>query len=73
MAKHDVTVDMPPRPLKRQDVSFTVKRDGSTFGTLKVSNGSVVWFPAGTTHGCKMSWVKFDAMMQECATREERR
>ena len=73
MPKHEVTVDMPPRPLQRQDVSFKVKRDGATFGTLKVSNGSVVWFPFGTTYGCKMSWAKFDAMMKDCATREERR
>ena len=73
MAKHDVTVDMPPRPLKRQDVTFEVKRDGAILGTLKISNGSVVWFPTGTTYGCKMGWSKFDKMMQENSTREERR
>jgi hypothetical protein len=73
MARHDVTVDMPPRPLKRQDVLFNVKRDGSTYGTLKVSNGSVVWFPSGTTFGYKMGWGKFDEMMRANATREERR
>ena len=73
MAKHEVTVDMPPRPLQRQDVTFKVKRDGTTLGTLEISNGSVVWFPSGTTHGFKMSWVKFDAMMKDSATREERR
>ena len=73
MAKHDVTVDMPPRPLKRQDVTFKVKRDGATLGTLKVSNGSVVWFPSGTTNGYKMGWAKFDGIMQGNATRVERR
>jgi hypothetical protein len=73
MAKHDVTVDMPPRPLKRQDVIFVVKQDGVVFGTLKVSNGSVVWFPRSTTNGRKMSWPEFDAMMQECTTRVEQR
>ncbi|WP_153559062.1 hypothetical protein [Roseimaritima sediminicola] len=73
MAKHDVTVDMPPRPLKRDDVEFVVKRDGVTYGTLKVSNGSLVWFPAGTTNGCKMTWVRFDQMMQEHAPARERR
>lgn len=71
MAKHDVTVDMPPRPLKRQDVSFLVKTDGQVLGTLKVSNGSIVWFPRGTTHGCKMGWSKFDSVMKENATRIE--
>lgn len=73
MAKHDVSVDMPPRPLQREDVSFTVKRDGATLGTLKVSNGSLVWFPAGTSTGCKMTWLKFDQMMQANAPGQERR
>lgn len=72
MAKHDVIVDMPPRPLQREDVTFKVKTDGSTFGTLNISNGSIVWFPAGTTYGCKMSWAELDAVMQESATREKR-
>jgi len=73
MARHDVTVDMPPRPLKRQDVSFLVKANGAVIGTLKVSNGSVVWFPKGTTYGCKMGWKRFDAIMKEHAIREEAR
>jgi hypothetical protein len=73
MAKHDVTVEMPARPLQRQDVSFLVKQDGAVLGTLKISNGSVVWFAKGTTYGCKMGWKKFDQMMRENATREETR
>jgi hypothetical protein len=73
MAKHDVTVEMPARQLQRQDVSFLVKQDGAVLGTLKISNGSVVWFAKGTTYGCKMGWKKFDRMMRDNATREETR
>ena len=73
MPTHDVIVEMPPRPLKRQDVTFVVKSDGAVLGTLKVSNGSVVWFPKKTTFGYKMDWEKFDAIMQEHATTEEQR
>lgn len=73
MAKHDVTVEMPPRELKRQDVSFLVKQDGAVLGTLKISNGSVVWFAKGTTYGCKMGWGTFDQMMRDNATRVETR
>lgn len=73
MAKHDVSVDMPPRPLKREDVIFTVKRDGTTLGTLNVSNGSLVWFPAGASTGYKMSWLKFDRLMQDNAAAKEKR
>jgi hypothetical protein len=70
---HKVTVDMPPRPLQRQDVTFKVRRDDKLLGTLEISNGSVVWFPRGTSYGCKIGWNKFDEMMQSQATRFEKR
>lgn len=65
MPKHDVTVKMPPRPLKRQDVSFLVKQDNAVLGTLRISNGSIVWFPKGTTNGHKVGWTKFDQFMKD--------
>ena len=50
---------------------------GSTFctvlGTLAVSNGSIVWFPKGTTYGYKMGWSKFDRTMQGETARVEKR
>lgn len=73
MAKHDVSFSIPERSLGKADVEFVVKRDGAVLGTLAVSNGSVVWFPKGTTYGLKVGWMKFGAMMQDNATRFERR
>ncbi len=73
MAAHDVQFSVPPRCLGKADVEFSVKRDGSTLGTLKVSKGSIVWFPSSTTYWHKVGWSKFDQLMQEGATGEERR
>lgn len=73
MAKHDVSFSIPQRALGKADVEFLVKRDDAVLGTLAVSNGSVVWFPKGTTYGLKVGWKKFNDMMQEGATRFERR
>ena len=73
MAKHNVHFEVPRRALGKADVVFRVREDGKLFGTLTVSNGSLVWFPKGTTYGCKMGWSKFDRLMQELATRQERR
>lgn len=70
---HDVSFNIPERQLGRADITFTVKDGGSVLSTLTVSNGSVVWFPKGTTYGCKMGWNKFDKTMQDHATRQERR
>ncbi len=46
---HDVEFNVPPRSLGRADVTFNVKKNGAVLGTLTVSNGSLVWFPKGTT------------------------
>lgn len=73
MAKHDVSFSIPSRSLGKADVKFQVKRDGAAHGTLEVSNGSMVWFSKGTTYGLKVSWVKFEKIMRENATRFERR
>ncbi len=69
---HDVSFEVPRRPLGKADVSFIVKRGGERFGTLKVSEGSLVWFRRDTTYGKKMSWVEFDDLTNT-VKREEKR
>ena len=73
MAKHKVIMKIPPREIKRADASFVVHRDGKTYGTLEISNGSIVWFPANTKYGHKMGWEKFHEVMLDKATRFETR
>jgi hypothetical protein len=66
-------MEIPRKEIKRADVSFTVRRDGRKFGTLEISNGSIVWFPASTTYGRKMGWKRFDEVMEEETRRREKR
>ena len=68
-----VMMTLPPRQIKRADAVFKVSRDGKRFGTLTVSNGSVVWFPPYTSYGLKLGWKKFDQLFRESATRVEKR
>ena len=70
---HRVMMTLPPREIKRADAVFSVEEDGRKFGTLEVSNGSLVWFPAHTTYGDKVSWQKFHELMEKYATRIEKR
>lgn len=70
---HEVSFSVPSRPLGKSDVEFSVTKDRSKLGTLKVSNGSIVWFPAGTTYGHRMSWAKFDKLMKDNSTESESR
>jgi len=73
MVEHKVSFSIPPRDLGRADVEFVVRRGSTILGTLKVSKGSLVWFPKGTSYGCKMRWSRFDELMQDNATRFEKR
>ena len=69
---YEVLFSMPERVLERADVEFVVKSDGNMLGTLKVSKGSLVWFPAGTTIGHRISWDRFHLMMQDMPKVERR-
>ena len=73
MAKHDVSFDVPKRQLGKTDVNFFIRRDNEVLGKLSISNGSIVWFPKLSRKGRKMSWKRFDEMMQENSKRRERR
>ncbi len=64
MAKHDVSITLPERWLGKADAEFKIYQDGKLLGKLAVSNGSIVWWPTGTTYGYKMSWGKFNDMMK---------
>jgi len=70
---HEVRFSIPARYLERADVDFQVWRDGTMLGTLKVSKGSVVWFPSNTSNGYRLGWTRFDQVMQEHATTFEKR
>lgn len=67
---HDVTFSIPERELGKADIEFEIKKNGSKFGTLKVSKGSVVWVPKDFTYGYKIGWVKFDEVLQEHGHKE---
>ena len=71
---HKVQFTVPKRELGRSDVEFVVSENEANLGTLKISVGSLVWFP-GKTHknGLKITWSQFDALMKETATRHESR
>jgi hypothetical protein len=63
MAQHEVQFTIPRRKLGHADVEFEVTRNGSFFGTLKVSNGAIVWEPAhAKKYQYKLAWSVFDEL-----------
>ena len=61
-----MTFEVRERKLGRSDVKFEIKRDGEKFGTMTISNGSVVWFPRGTSNGYKMGTVNSSRIRPIC-------
>jgi hypothetical protein len=72
-------LDLTGVPIKKKDVVFKVysKETGSKqsrkFGELRLSQGAVVWRGRKDKQGRKISWSRFDALMQEEARLSERR
>ena len=60
---HRVTFQAPARELGKADVVFRVRNESGIIGTLKVSRGSLVWFPSDTTYGHRIGWTQFNKLV----------
>ena len=47
------------------DIEFVIMKDGKRFGTLKVSEGAVVWRQKNYQYCRKIGWGKFTRLMME--------
>lgn len=72
---HKVFVDLEAAAVevKVKDVVFKIYRKKRKFGELRVSRGAVVWRGRSDQLGRKLSWRRFDRLMQSDAPRHERR
>jgi len=64
MMAHEVTFQVPERPLESKDIVFNVKSDGAMLGSLKVSRGGVVWRPRDYKFGYYLTWEKLDETLK---------
>ena len=65
MPKHDIELDVPAQVVKNKDVEIAVRSDDFLLGRLKVSRGSIDWYPANTVKGYRLGWEKFGELMAE--------
>ncbi len=61
--EHKVKFSIPERDLGKADVEFVVSGDGARIGTLRISRGALVWYPAGNSYGRRASWKEFEPLM----------
>lgn len=70
---HEVWFYIPERKLGKADIEFYVRRDDQRLGTLKISKGSLVWFPKDAKVGYKAFWDEFDEFMRARPEHERKR
>ncbi len=58
----DATIRVPPLPVGPKDIVFRVKGDGTHFGRLKVSKGTIVWLPGNKRKGLRLNWEQLDRL-----------
>lgn len=73
MASHAVSFTIPERQLGKADIAFDIKKDKEKLGELRVSNGSVVWFPKNKRQGYRISWMQLDDLFVKNGKKVEKR
>lgn len=64
---HEVRMEANISNILSKDVEFSVKGDGSVIGDLWVSKGGIEWrHHKKSVNTVKMSWEKFDELMEGC-------
>jgi hypothetical protein len=66
MPKHDVEMSIPTsKVVLHADVVFEVRSDGEKLGELRVSQGGVDWLPGNAKISAKLTWERFNRLMEE--------
>ena len=64
MPRHDVEMSIPTtKMVLHADVVFEIRADGEKLGELRVSQGTIDWYPRGVQRGVSLTWEQFDLLM----------
>jgi hypothetical protein len=66
MPIHDVEMSIPTtKVVLHADVVFEIRSDDEKLGELRISKGSIDWYPAKAKIPVKLTWEQFDRLMSE--------
>lgn len=66
MARHEVEMRIPTtKMVMHADVVFEVRSDDEKLGELRVSQGTIDWYPRQAHTGTSLTWEQFDRIMSE--------
>jgi hypothetical protein len=62
---HEVEMKIPSNVVLNADVVFEIQAGGQKLGELRVSRGTVDWYPANARNGSSLTWEQFDRLMRQ--------
>jgi len=66
MARHEVEMSIPTtKVVLHADVVFEVRSDDEKLGELRVSQGTIDWFPRRAQIPVRLTWEQFDRIMSD--------
>ncbi len=67
--RHTTKIQIPVLTIGKEDVVFSVRKNGNLFGRLKISKGTVVWLPTNKRKAFRLNWEQFARLAKEHGTR----
>jgi len=64
MASHDVKLKRAKAEIVNSDVVFEIKKNSKKLGELHISRGAIEWVPNNARYKRRMTWTKFDSLME---------
>jgi hypothetical protein len=64
VATHSIEIELPPKLVLHKDVRFTVHSDGVKLGELRISKGTIDWWPANNQSAISLSWERFARILE---------
>jgi hypothetical protein len=65
--KHRIELQLPVNAIVNADARFVVFSDDEKLGELRVSRGTIDWWPARRRNAIAMSWERFARVMEDAA------
>lgn len=71
MPRHDLDIRIPAAQIINTDVTVDVKSGDERLGTLLISRGSIDWRPRNGRYVRRLSWERFNDLMEEYGRHRE--
>lgn len=63
MPLHKVSMNLPWREIGHSDVEFKIYKGATLLGKIRISKGAIEWYKHKAKKPTKMSWTRFDKLM----------